>query len=207
MRKKISRLSGVAVNRFRELKTGDFLALLLRSLFRSEKNIVYAFDPSQVASEQIEPVVPITIRKAELGDLEIVEHDLKPIPWEFQVHRFDGVKDFFTAVDNKKIRHISWIYYQDDPNRFIRLGSKDAEIKYCLTLPEHRGKGIYPAVLREVIGYLKEKGFMRVFITVQEDNIPSIRGIEKAGFKCVGRVRLLKIMGVQVSRKYTPMEA
>ncbi|MBW1803909.1 MAG: GNAT family N-acetyltransferase, partial [Deltaproteobacteria bacterium] len=88
----------------------------------------------------------------------------------------------------------------------IRLGPEDAEIKYCLTLPPFRGRGLFPRVLKSMVKYLTAKGFCRIFICVHEDNLPSIRGIEKAGFKLVERIRLRKKMGIQVSGKYTPPE-
>ena len=91
------------------------------------------------------------------------------MPWEFQCYHYDGVKDFFIVLNNEVLQHISWIYYRNDPNRFIKLGSNEAEIKYCLTLPPFRGQGMYPKVLKTIACYLKEKGYHRVFICINID--------------------------------------
>jgi len=200
------RLISITKKQFRELAFKDFLPLFLKSLFRSDKILIYALDTSQVEIDQKEDAGLIEIRKADISELEDLESRAEPAPWEFQCHHYDGVKDFFIASKAEEIQHISWIYYTNDPNRFIKLGHNDAEIKYCITLPRFRGQGIYPRVLRTIAGYLKEKKFRRVFISTHENNRFSIRGIEKAGFKHVGQIRLRKVLGIQISKRYVPQE-
>ena len=99
------------------------------------------------------------------------------------------------------IGHISWLYYKGDPNRTLRLGDNDCEIMFCLTAPEYRGRGLYPSALQVILDYLKGAGFERCFICVRDDNVSSIRGIEKAGFRRVGIMKLRKFFGIQVSRR------
>ncbi|TFW17280.1 GNAT family N-acetyltransferase [Duganella callida] len=55
----------------------------------------------------------------------------------------------------------------------------------CVTMPAHRGQGLYPRLLRESCQRLAAQGFGRVIITCEPDNRASIRGIEKAGFQRV----------------------
>lgn len=181
---------------------GTFTTTLKHALFRNDAILVFVYD----LSEPLPPAeafqhVSIKICKGSLTRLErLVDRD--PLaPWEFRCNQFDGVQDFFVALDEGGIQHISWIYYHHHPNRVLCLTPMDAEIKYALTLERFRGQGLYPRVLRSIAGYLREKRFRRVFICVSEDNRSSIRGIEKAGFKRIARMRLLKIAGIQVSRK------
>lgn len=69
-------------------------------------------------------------------------------------------------------------------NPFITIGD-------CLTDEAYKGQGIYPAVLSHIIkDHSAEKA---IFMLVSPDNIPSIRGIEKAGFKKIARLECLKI--------------
>lgn len=66
---------------------------------------------------------------------------------------------------------------------FMKKG--EYEIGPCRTLPEYRGQGIYPTVLKTIIAENKETTF---HIMAAENNISSIRGIEKAGFKKYGKL-------------------
>jgi hypothetical protein len=52
----------------------------------------------------------------------------------------------------------------------------------CFTLPAHRSKGIYKDTLVCILGSARRDGFKRALIAVDLNNIPSIRGIEGAGF-------------------------
>jgi hypothetical protein len=62
-------------------------------------------------------------------------------------------------------------------------------IQYCFTLPEHRGKGLYPQTLASACSYLRDHcGWpVRIFVDCSTFNYASKRGILKAGFKPIGR--------------------
>lgn len=196
------RLFDIIKSQLRELPFDVFIETVRQSLFRNDPILVYSLRLNEAAGIEVEWRKVPQIRQGDLVELEQIAGKFRPLPWEFLCHRYDGVKDFFVAQSAGEIQHISWIYYRQDPNRLLRLGALDAEIKYCLTLEAFRGRGLYPKVLATIARFLSERGFKRVFICVHKNNFPSIRGIEKAGFKYVGRIRLVKIMGFQVSRKF-----
>jgi hypothetical protein len=52
----------------------------------------------------------------------------------------------------------------------------------CYTVPEYRGRGLYPKSLIGMMQKLREAGAKKAWIGVDPDNLASIRGIEKAGF-------------------------
>ena len=58
-------------------------------------------------------------------------------------------------------------------------------ISNCYTFPEQRGQGLYPRLLLAVCRSLAAQGHQRAIITCAPDNSASIRGVEKAGFRCV----------------------
>jgi len=61
----------------------------------------------------------------------------------------------------------------------------------AFTNDKYRGKGIYPAVLERIVcKHLKDTS---LYLLVSPDNIPSIRGIEKAGFSKLASLKCLKI--------------
>ena len=189
-------------NQLKELSWMEFAFLLRKTMFFNEPILIYNKAVAQAETQPREAADGIVIEKGSPGDLERVRQILKPLPWEFQCHIFDGVKDFFVARDADGVQHISWIYFCNHRNRFLSLGEREAEIKFCLTLPAFRGRGIYPQVLLSIQDYLRSIGMERIFMCVHRDNNPSIRGIEKAGFIRVGEIRLRKFFGIQVSPRY-----
>lgn len=189
----------ILISQFQTLSWQEFGGLLKKSLFFNESIVVFMQDIVATAEQVPDSIDDIRIVKGDLSDLEQAEQTLNPIPWEFQCHKYDGVKDFFVAKNIDSVQHISWIYFHNHRNRLLSLGEREAEIKFCLTLPALRGRGIYPTVIRKIMNYLNSKGLNRVYMCVHKDNHPSIRGIEKAGFRRVGEIRLRKLMGVQIS--------
>lgn len=65
------------------------------------------------------------------------------------------------------------------------LPSKGIHLCYCETIPEARGKGYYPQLLSFIQNDFRSDD---LYMVVDEKNISSIRGIEKAGFKRCGKV-------------------
>ena len=187
---------------FNEMKFVDILKTIFKSLYRNQLILVYSNELEQINFNEIVINQKYDIRKGTINDLEHIDDLEKIVPWEFRCHQFDNVQDYFICTCDNRTQHISWIYYRRDPNRIIMLKPNEAEIKYCLTSKKYRGHGIYPAVLNVISNYLYNKGYVRVYVCVNNDNYASIRGIEKAGFKLVGKVKLKKIIGFQISRRY-----
>lgn len=184
---------------FRTMSVSEFAGFLRLLLFRDDEILIYcrSLQDQERASPGRSNALVVKGQPAHLASERDVRH---PIPWELQCDIYDGVRDFFVYRENGRLGHISWLYYRGDPNRILRLEDGECEVKFCLTFPEFRGKGLYPAALRVIQQYLKEHGSQRCFICVKADNTASIRGIEKAGFLRVGSTRLRKVLGVQVSR-------
>lgn len=201
------RLFTIAKSQLRGLSFTEIMALMKKSLFRDEPILVYSLNVSEIDGKQEDKWGAMGVRKGDAIELEQLSDHFRPLPWEFQCHHYDRVKDFFIADDSGGIQHISWIYYKGDSNRILCLGAQDAEIKYSLTLAPFRGRGLFPRVLKAIALFLSQQGIRRAFICVQKGNSPSIKGIEKAGFECVGEVRLRKLMGFQISRRLNISES
>jgi RimJ/RimL family protein N-acetyltransferase len=197
----IVRFLRIGVSRLSELSLGAFFTVFRGFLFRSDPILIFKLDLGEPSKGELEGFHDVDILKGSHSELDRSREQLRPLPWEFQCHHYDGVEDFFIARNIEGIQHISWIYYRKDPNRILLLKEREAEIKYCLTLAPFRGRGLYPRVLAAIAHFLRRRGFSRVFICVRADNHPSIRGIEKAGFTYAAQVQLRKCFGVQLSRK------
>jgi RimJ/RimL family protein N-acetyltransferase len=195
---KVRKVATVLRDHYRSMSVGEFASFLGQALFMDERIAIYVMSLDQVPADGAG--APVAIRKGGAADLQAGRAALDRVPWELQCDIYDGVQDFFVHTDGAQIAHISWLYYRDDPNRILQLADSECEVKFCLTRPEFRGRGLYPAALTTIQQYLRQRGYKRCFICVKEGNEPSIRGIEKAGFQRVGSTRVRKALGVQVSR-------
>ena len=68
---------------------------------------------------------------------------------------------------------------------FMKKG--DIHIGPCATPEEYRGQGIYPAVIRKITeDFGLQTDGKTGYMIVEESNLPSIKGVEKAGFRKCG---------------------
>ena len=88
-----------------------------------------------------------------------------------------------------QICYFGWIRLRPHSER--TCSARAAHIYKCFTTPSCRGLGVYPAGLRFSLTWLTQAGVSDVTIDVSEENAPSIRGIEKAGFQLLGRWTLV----------------
>jgi len=200
IKNKISRLlkSGISV-----LYTGgvwSFLKALLLFLFRYEKLIIFQMNLKGELNS-VKSDLPLTIRKATPNDLKQLQ--IGEYKYQMEMHRdvVDGVKDAFVAFSEGKFAHIVWVYYSGDPNRFINLKPGEAEIKFGVTPEQFRGHNVYPKVVEFICHYLKEKNYERLYGFVVKDNLASMRGLKKVGFKVTGTETFLKLFGFQISSR------
>ncbi len=89
--------------------------------------------------------------------------------------------EHFLAISKGEITAAGVICYADTPE--VLLDCQEVSLISFKTLPEHRRKGLYVALIQEMLIYLKKKGFTKVYIWADSNNSASLRGIEKAGFK------------------------
>ena len=81
--------------------------------------------------------------------------------------------------------------------RFPFMTREDLQIGDTWTMPEYRGKGLASFAIQKLVE-LHKKQDRRFWYVVEEDNNPSIRAAEKAGFKKVGVGYRGKRMGMKV---------
>ena len=199
--RKLTKAFTVVRDHYRSLTPLEFARFVRGALFMDENILIYGKGLDRAIERSDRPKDAGGIVKGTPADLEESRRQLGagPVPWELQCDRYDGVRDFFVYKERGAIGHISWLYYPQDPNRILRLGEGECEVKFCLTTPDMRGRGLYPLALQAIQRHLADGGYRRCFICVKEDNLPSIRGIERAGFRRLGAVRIRKVLGVQVT--------
>ena len=104
----------------------------------------------------------------------------------FQIMTYGKAKLICAINDCGEVMHTSYLVPRCF--KFCFLDKNDFEVGPCYTNPNFRGKGIYPAVLDYICSNYGNKKTM-FYMIVDDNNVSSIRGIEKAGFRICGRVK------------------
>ncbi len=71
----------------------------------------------------------------------------------------------------------------------------------CFTPPAHRGKGIYPTVLTRLLSDDSPERAESYLIAVDPGNLPSIKGIERAGFTPLYELKRTRRLGRNLIQK------
>lgn len=86
-------------------------------------------------------------------------------------------------------------------SRLFRLSYDELYIHGCYTNSQFRGMNIFPHVLEQVINHFKHAGLVqRIFISSRVENIPSIKGIRKAGFHYLFSVHTIRTFNGRLRR-------
>ncbi|HLA56883.1 MAG TPA: hypothetical protein VK623_12325 [Flavobacterium sp.] len=113
---------------------------------------------------------------------------LPDIGYEIQKQTLPDSRVQYFIMDHGISIHQSYLFVKLYLLRLI--GKKGPAIGDCVTIPEYKGKSIYPFVINHIAHeMLVEKKYPEVFIIVNTDNANSIRGIEKAGFKLYAKIK------------------
>jgi GNAT superfamily N-acetyltransferase len=158
---------------------------------------------------QLKPRCPLEIRKGGPNDIVLLEQMLSYMDGDAvrrQIREyFDNEGELFLAFSEGKLVHSAWLHdcagtAKTHPH--IKIGQDDAFIGRCDTHPEFRGKNIYPAVLQYIVRYAAANNKRRCFITTSPELLSSIRGIEKAGFSFVWKLRKFELFGKVFNRQW-----
>ena len=104
-----------------------------------------------------------------------------------------NVEIYFVLNNNLEIIHTSYVVGKC--YKFPFMKKTDIEIGPCHTKENYRGKGIYKNVLNFINNKYCEKK-RNAYMIVDENNIPSIKGIEGVGFKVDGTVKKSKLFKI-----------
>jgi len=76
----------------------------------------------------------------------------------------------------------------------------EAYVGNCVTLDTYRGMGIYPCGLQELGSRLQTEGCRWLYLFVERENLASVRGVEKAGFRPIAECSVLQWRGLPRQR-------
>ncbi len=122
--------------------------------------------------------------------------------WLFDRLRIFGNRDYAIAVvrDGDRLVHRSYVF--PPYPRFPFMARGDLQIGDTWTEPESRGKGLARAAVLAAVEAFSRPG-RTLWYVVEDANAASIRVIERAGFRLVGKGRRHSRLGVRLLGQYT----
>jgi len=113
-----------------------------------------------------------------------------------------GERMRFSMDDNGKFVHQSFLFPKLRLLKLIR--ATGPAIGDCVTSTDYRGQSIYPYVINKIAcEYLNARGVREMFIVVNDNNIASIKGIEKAGFTLRAHIKAKRFLAFYFDKKIT----
>jgi predicted GNAT family N-acyltransferase len=105
----------------------------------------------------------------------------------------------FQLLKNNDLIHRSRVFFKSNLLDNFNFSKPYVIIGDCFTDDRYRGRGIYPLVIRYLADiYCKEN---QVYILVSPDNLSSIKGIEKAGFRFMANLQGIRILFFYIQKK------
>ena len=147
---------------------------------------------------RITPLTPATfcrVEPASAAELAEAMADLSPAEI---LKRFETGRRCYAARVDGRLAGYGWVSFDDELigelNLRLRLLPGEAYIWNCAILPNYRRKQLYSALLLFIVGELKKAQVSRAWIGADLENIPSQRGIARAGFTYVADLFIARVL-------------
>ncbi len=115
--------------------------------------------------------------------------------------RFERGCQCYAAWVDREPGAYAWVSFQTEYvgelNVQIQLLPDEAYIWDCFTLPRFRQQGLYSSLLNHTLRQLQDAGVRRVWIGADLDNVPSQRGIARAGFQVVADTVIARALAMR----------
>ncbi|HET9906891.1 MAG TPA: GNAT family N-acetyltransferase [Anaerolineales bacterium] len=111
-----------------------------------------------------------------------------------------GRQCYAVWVDGQVVAY-GWVSFEKEDigelNLRIKLLPGEAYIWDCMTLPAFREKLFYSAMLTYILSELRVQNLNRVWIGADLDNLPSQKGIARAGFRHVADLIIERVLAMR----------
>lgn len=142
-----------------------------------------------------DPAVAGILRQVFVGDNE----QYRPGLWREDI--------LLVALDERgQVASYAFVLFRTQYKRVLGIPPDMPLIANCFTLAAHRGRRLYPRLLLRTCAELARRGHAKAAISCEPQNQASIRGIERAGFTGIARIRavivLLRIVLLRRTESY-----
>jgi RimJ/RimL family protein N-acetyltransferase len=146
--------------------------------------------------EQPTSEIPISVRPLQDGDLALLfaydrkldAGEKKEIAWRLAFVE-KGARDGFVAIDTRNGTpcHVQWMFGPADKrlNGMPALEAHQALLENVYTPPCYRRRGIMSTAMALIAQCAAERGAREVLVFIPHDNLASLKGAQRAGFRPV----------------------
>lgn len=188
-----------------------FARFIALRLMQRRADVLFEFDLSHLAATDAEGPIDaiVVVNRGNFGSAATasVERDVLTGPNHEYVEELQGKGTLMAVIDGQgKVTSYAFVVFESFYKRILGESDDMPIISNCVTLPAYRGQGIYPRLLRATCRHLAAQGYRRAIITCAPDNIASVRGIEKAGFRRVKTLHSLIFFARWIAMQKTEMD-
>lgn len=108
------------------------------------------------------------------------------------------------VTKNGRFAHHGFYFRQNRMHQILGLRPDVALVGHALTAPAFRGKSLQALSLGVRARLAEADGFKHICAETGVNNIPSQRGMEKAGMVCIGRLTTVRLLWAFVFRPKRP---
>jgi hypothetical protein len=152
-------------------------------------------------SALITPRMPVTFGRCGSESAALLSEVMGCITPEAIIQRFEAGRQCYIAWAGNDLAAYAWVSFDEEFvsefNLRIRLLPGEAYIWDCLTFPGFREHRLYSGLLAYVASQLREQELCRVWICTDGENVPSQRGIARAGFSHVADLIVSRVLAMR----------
>jgi len=149
----------------------------------------------------VTPLIPASFYPAEPASAPELADAMADISQVDVLKRFELGRCCYTARVDGRLAAYGWVSFDEEfigeLNLRLRLLPGEAYIWNCATLPAFRRSHLYSALLVHILGELKSTGLSRAWIGADLENLPSQRGIARAGFLYVADLFIARVLALR----------
>ncbi|MEX0721661.1 MAG: GNAT family N-acetyltransferase [Balneolaceae bacterium] len=158
--------------------------------------LIYKFD----LADEVIPQDQVIIKKVQNLRGELFKKFRKKFPSHEFLSMFNQQHNIcYVAISDGEIVAYAWVaekeFFIEGINYIYPLKKDEIFLYSCFVTRSHRGKGIHSAMINERLNdYIKDGRYTSAYVGVLSVNKGSIKGIEKAGFKKINKIRYVKLL-------------
>jgi Acetyltransferase (GNAT) family len=149
----------------------------------------------------ITPLLPVTFRQVGPESAPSLAEAMAGMTPEAIMKRLEAGRQCYIASVGNDVAAYAWVSFDEEYvsefNLRIRLLPGEAYIWNCLTLPGFREQRLYSGLLAYISSQLRTQEVCRIWICTDLENVPSQRGIERAGFHHVADLIVSRVLAMR----------
>lgn len=176
-----------------------FVTVAALALWSTDRWVIYQQTPIMLTSDQVPRTQHRLLGFDELVHLGYAKALAFPETIRGRFARGDSCHGFFHSGELVTVGWSGAGYMELDVTRVLACPGAWGLFDF-MTLPAFQGKGFYTESLRQIARLAREGGFDSMWIAVHPKNVPSIKGIERSGFRPARIVSKRRVLGVSTLR-------